>query len=287
MAIRRQVQYDSHTQKMTGFVNRGDGMDETSVARENVFVMMDPCHMLKLVRNMLQAYSSIISPAGIVRWSHITELNNVQEKEGLHAANKITRKHINFSSQKMKVSLAVQTLSQSVGKALQMVKEAGYPQFKDCSPTVEFIEVIDRLFDVMNSRNPRAKGFKAPLRLLNWKETLEFMTKARLYLTKYLSVTGFLINIETLTLMIPELLQSQRYVCTYRFSQDHLELLFNAIRASGGWNNNPSVVHFQSVFRRLMVPCGISPGNTGNVRAQDDSVSVSCGHVICSASCRG
>lgn len=109
---------------------------------ENVFVMMDPCHMLKLARNILQAYSSIISPAGIVRWSHISELNDVQEKEGLHAANKITRKHINFSSQKMKVSLAVQTLSRSVGKALQMVKEAGYPQFKDCSPTVEFIDVI-------------------------------------------------------------------------------------------------------------------------------------------------
>ena len=34
-------------------------------------------------------------------------------------------------------------------------------------------------------------------------------------------------------LMIPELLQVQRYVLTYRFSQDHLELLFNSIRASG------------------------------------------------------
>lgn len=34
-------------------------------------------------------------------------------------------------------------------------------------------------------------------------------------------------------LMIPELLQVQRYVLTYRFSQDHLELLFNSIRVSG------------------------------------------------------
>ncbi|KAK5881822.1 hypothetical protein CesoFtcFv8_020467 [Champsocephalus esox] len=34
-------------------------------------------------------------------------------------------------------------------------------------------------------------------------------------------------------LMIPELLQVQRYVLTCRFSQDHLELLFNSIRASG------------------------------------------------------
>ena len=33
-------------------------------------------------------------------------------------------------------------------------------------------------------------------------------------------------------------------------------------------------MHFQSVFRRLMVRCGISTGKTGNVGAQDDTVSL-------------
>lgn len=108
---------------------------------ENVYVIMDPCHMLKLARNMLEAYSSIVSPAGMVRWRHISDLNDVQEREGLHAANKITRKHINFGGQKMKVSLAAQTLSRSVALALTMLKEAGYQQFEDCSPTVEFVQV--------------------------------------------------------------------------------------------------------------------------------------------------
>ncbi|KAG5260533.1 hypothetical protein AALO_G00307390 [Alosa alosa] len=70
-------------------------------------------------------------------------------------------------------------------------------------------------------------------------------------------------------MMIPELLERQQYVCTYRFSQDHLELFFNSIRASGGWNNNPSVVSFQNYFRHIMVRCGIIPGDTGNVQAQD------------------
>ncbi|XP_076121935.1 THAP domain-containing protein 6-like [Alosa pseudoharengus] len=109
---------------------------------ENVYIIMDPCHMLKLARNMLEAYSSIVSPAGTVRWQHISELNNVQEREGLHAACKVTRKHVNFSSQKMKVSLAAQTLSRSVALALTMLKEAGYQQFEDCSPTVEFVQVL-------------------------------------------------------------------------------------------------------------------------------------------------
>lgn len=46
------------------------------------------------------------------------------------------------------------------------------------------LKVIDRLFDVMNSRNPRARGFKAPLGLRNWEDTLGFMSEARAYLTK-------------------------------------------------------------------------------------------------------
>ena len=50
---------------------------------------------------------------------------------------------------------------------------------------------------------------------------------------RYLSVMGFVINIDTLMRMIPQLLEEQQYVLTYRFSQDHLELLFNSIRASG------------------------------------------------------
>lgn len=44
---------------------------------------------------------------------------------------------------------------------------------------------------------------------------------------------GFVINIDTLLSMIPVLLEGQQYVLTYRFSQDHLELLFISIRAAG------------------------------------------------------
>ena len=39
--------------------------------------------------------------------------------------------------------------------------------------------MIDRLFDVMNSRNPHAKGFKAPLGSLNLAESVEFLLRGR------------------------------------------------------------------------------------------------------------
>lgn len=43
----------------------------------------------------------------------------------------------------------------------------------------------------------------------------------------------------------------------------------------GGWNNNPSACQFQAIFCLLMVRCGVSPSKTGNVAAQDDTVSQS------------
>ena len=42
--------------------------------------------------------------------------------------------------------------------------------------------MIDQLFDIMNSRNPLGKRFKAPLSMGNWEETLSFLKKAKGYL---------------------------------------------------------------------------------------------------------
>ena len=96
------------------------------ITKEPIFILMDPCHMVKLTRNMLDAYRIIISSSGSIEWEYIRKLNNVQEKSGLHLANKLTFKHVNFSNQKMKVSLAAQTLSRSVAVALDTMKDLGY-----------------------------------------------------------------------------------------------------------------------------------------------------------------
>ena len=57
-------------------------------------------------------------------------------------------------------------------------------QFQGSTGTVKFIRTIDRLFDMLNSRNPMAKGFKQPLRKESreiWKEV--FTTTANYLLT--------------------------------------------------------------------------------------------------------
>ena len=83
-----------------------------------------------------------MNTTGPINWKYIIQLNDVQMKDGLHAANKITLKHVHFDNQRMKVSLAAQTLSRSVTVALRTLRDLGYSQFKDCEATAEFIEVI-------------------------------------------------------------------------------------------------------------------------------------------------
>ena len=68
----------------------------------------------------------------------------------------------------MTVNLAVQTLSSSVANALEFLKDdLKLPEFKGCGPTIQFIRKIDRVFDILISRNPYGKGFKSPLRHSN------------------------------------------------------------------------------------------------------------------------
>ena len=78
---------------------------------KEIFLMFDACHMLKLVRNMLHAYGCLKSPDGTVSWKYITMLNELQEKDGLRLANRLTGHHISFENCKMRVSTAAQTLS--------------------------------------------------------------------------------------------------------------------------------------------------------------------------------
>ena len=59
----------------------------------------------------------------------------------------------------MKVKLAAQTLSSSVADAIEYFLKEGDPKFQGANGTIKFIRVVDRLFDLLNSRSPHGKGF--------------------------------------------------------------------------------------------------------------------------------
>lgn len=113
-------------------------------------------------------------------------------------------------------------------------------------PTVNFIKKINNLFDIFNSRNPFGKGMKTPLRVENesyWKpfllEVEEYLKNLKLSNGTYLHssirkvpIVGFLVAIQSfLSIYETEVVGGPlKYILTYKFSQDHLELFFGSVR---------------------------------------------------------
>ena len=108
--------------------------------------------------------------------------------------------------------------------------------------TVKFIRTFEHLFDILNSRNPCAKGFKAAPRKSNKSTWQPFLDEAREYIIglentlgqpmytsrRKTGFVGFLVEINSIQSMFSDLVEKEEapmnYILTYKFSQDHLEL---------------------------------------------------------------
>jgi hypothetical protein len=265
---------------------------------KSVYVFLDNCHMFKLIRNMLASYVSIKNgnTGNIISWNFIKKLHELQQDEGLRLANKLKRNHLEFASQKMKVNLSVQALSNSTAQALLCLKTLGHAEFQGCEETVSFIEIMDSLFDIMNSRNPFGKGFKAPLRQANKTTWLSFLNRAEKYITslqttegvplyktkRKTAILGYLLMIRNVKSIFEQYIEKEniiKYLLTYKFSQDYLELFFSAVRSLNGRNNNPTFIQFKGAYRRLL---NIQDSSivSGNCTAQDDTVILNTADVI-------
>lgn len=139
-----------------------------SVENQEVGILYDPCHNIKLIRNALGEKKKFFDKdLKEISWAYLEKLNNLQSIEGLHAANKLSVAHVQYETQKMKVKLATQLLSNSVADALLTCKNKNIEGFADCEPTVKFIRTFNDLFDILNSRNLASYGCKQPLRSKN------------------------------------------------------------------------------------------------------------------------
>lgn len=246
--------------------------------------------MLKLIRNVLGDWKVLFDSDGNkIEWKYIVSLAFLQETEGLRGGNKLRLNHVRYFKMKMKVNLAAQTLSQSVVDTLECcMNDLKLPQFHGFEATIRFIRFIDILFDFLNSRNPYGQGYKAPLRRENehvWRSRIEqiliyistlknengellFKTRRKMgFLGMYVAAQAVIAIFDNY--VKPNNCELQ-YLLTYKFSQDHLELFFCAIRACGGWCPNPHCAQFSSAYKRLVIHHEIESSN-GNVEMQDNT----------------
>ena len=149
-----------------------------------IYVFLDVCHMLKLVRNNWAILGVIYDGDGKeIKWEYLVKLHELQESEGVHMANKLRSAHINWHQQKMKVNLAAQSLSSSVADALDYCfDQLEMDAFSHCQATTKLIRTFDHLFDVLNSRNLLSKNFKAPLRPSNYSHIEKFLDQSYNYI---------------------------------------------------------------------------------------------------------
>lgn len=249
-----------------------------------IYVFLDPCHMLKLVRNTLAEKCCLVdSDNRYVKWEYIEKLHSLQQQEGLHLGNKLKNKHIEWMKNKMNVKLAAQLLSESVACSLEFCLHEKLKEFEGCEPTIKFIRFFNRLFDILNSRNLKAYEWKCPMNNKNHKKYVDFLKEAKTYImslkqsntytcllesNRKTGFLGFLVCIDSLIGLYNTIVSSQQYgmnfLSTYKFSQDHLEQFFGKVRRLGGCNNNPTARQFKSAYKKLLVHNDVQAVLNGN-----------------------
>lgn len=137
--------------------------------------------------------------------------------------------------------------------AIDFCRDLKINGFENSEPTTEFIRFIDNWFDILNSRNPHGRGSKSPIQLLNFQDIQIFLDNIITYVStltweqgqglmiEHPKKTGFL-GIIISSMSVKQIFKDViiqnpvqfKYLLTYKLSQDHLELFFNAVRAHGG-----------------------------------------------------
>ncbi|CAG4923136.1 unnamed protein product [Colias eurytheme] len=248
-----------------------------------IYAFIDPCHALKLVRNTFGDKKVLFDSFGAkIDYNLLVKLVELQESEGLHLATKVTKAHVFFNKQKMKVRLATQLLSESVADALEYCgKELKIAGFEDCDGTIFFVRIMNNLFDVLNSYSVRPPGWKKAICMNNYGLVEALFEKAEKYIRtlrfsdgtfviesqRKTGFIGLIVDMKSALELFKKLVLENAilvYLPIYKFSQDHIELFFSAIRARGGFNNNPNAVQFRAAFKRLLIRAEIRDSGVGN-----------------------
>jgi hypothetical protein len=257
--------------------------------RDNkVYVLYDIPHLIKNLRNNLLNYD-IISATGepVASFAVIRRLYDLEKMSSLRLCPKLTDGHVNLKPfKKMKVSLATQVLSHSVGSAIRTyVSLKKLPE--SSLSTANFVETVDQVFDVLNSRvkQPNHK-WRKPLTIFThdqfillddavaWIGSWRFRHVSKQTVKQSLPFQqGLVLTIRAVGLLVKDLLHNRnfKYVFTSRFNQDIVENWFSCIRQKGLNNDSRTAWEYESAGRAISVNWMLrSTSNTSNCQLDFD-----------------
>lgn len=265
---------------------------QNHITKDKIYVILDSPHMEKLVRNIL-ASEKVLYDAGKskIEWKYFELLEQYRAEQGLTLTHKLNKKHIQWDRNKMKVSLAVQTLSDSVADSMEFLMKNGYEEFADCSATIKFIRCFNKLFDTLNSKKSDASSiFKSSISPSNKEAVFSFFKDATKYIKSLeksdgtqlvlsqqkTGFKGFVINMHSVRGIYEECVEKKFMdrLYTFRLSQDPLESLFGRIRSLNGFNDNPTVQQFCAAIRKISVNYGLRCSELSNCKDALDILTV-------------
>ncbi|XP_043483110.1 uncharacterized protein LOC122511737 isoform X2 [Leptopilina heterotoma] len=228
---------------MVGVSGELDGVQSwfphPTVESRKVFVFADTPHLFKNIRNCLynRKKLQVSSKDKPILWKHIELLYECDSKNmNARLCPKLTQQHIKPDFMlKMRVNLAVQVLSRSVGTALLKMKNYFPDLFDGCEATAEFCLRMNNLFDNLNEITPEkglrpgSANYNELRKFLEWLDSWERrVLSSEILESDFLpkpTATGLRVTINS-TIELSEILLDKckfNYVLTGYINQDPLE----------------------------------------------------------------
>lgn len=242
--------------------------------KEKVYIILDPPHMIKLIRNCIGTKKSLYHADGLqIEWKFFEALVELETKCDI-VTHKLTKDHILFDKNIMNVRLATQTLSESTARSMELLASDSQTQylFEGSKDTAAFARRMNNLFDIFNSNEKCPNNlFKSPINNDSKQFIFSFLDETVEYIKKLsldrdgdsilkskrkTGFKGFIINAHNLKEIYSKYVESEKieeFLATRLFNQDPLENFFGRIRSCLGSNDNPTTEQFCGSYRKVLV----------------------------------
>ncbi|KAF2896805.1 hypothetical protein ILUMI_09373 [Ignelater luminosus] len=141
----------------------------------------------------------------------------------------------------------MQTLSESMQKSLVFLSDS--EMLKGCEATTKFCEIFNNIFHILHCRNRFLKfGFKRPFDAKSYASFKEYAIMVEGYISE-ICLHGTLV----LKPNRKSDLDCSNIFANFQIITGFFGIFFAAVRARGGFNNNPNAFQFQSAYKRLLI----------------------------------
>lgn len=257
--------------------------------KREFFFFSDTPHLIKNVRNCLANRKKLqVDPnENFIEWEHFEILHALDKLQPAYNRRcpKISDDHIDIATNsltKMRVSYAVQVLSQSMANGLRFYR-AYEDRLKNSESTAKFCEVFNNLFDALNRTSVNTglhlgcddlKVLQSTLKWLDeWERRVENKEISSQHFLTDSTANGLRMTIHFTIGLANYLLKVKNYkeVLTGKLNQDPLKRFFGTIRLVGGTNDHPATPTFLQIYKILTVFSVLNPPKTGNCKFESSA----------------